>query len=56
MAVVKSRQQDIDMLARLLRAEAEAEGERACSMLEQLALTESERIVPISQESGPFPK
>ncbi|MDY7990293.1 cell wall hydrolase [Paenibacillus polymyxa] len=27
MAVVKSRQQDIDMLARLLRAEAEAEGE-----------------------------
>lgn len=27
MAVVKSRKQDIDMLARLLRAEAEAEGE-----------------------------
>lgn len=27
MAVVKCRKQDIDMLARLLRAEAEAEGE-----------------------------
>lgn len=28
MAVVKARQQDIDMLARLLRAEAETEGEQ----------------------------
>jgi len=28
MAVVKARKQDIDMLARLLRAEAETEGEQ----------------------------
>jgi len=33
MAVVKARQRDIDLLARLLRAEAEGEGERGMLMV-----------------------
>ncbi len=43
MAVVKSRKQDIDMLARLLRAEAEAEGEMGARK-QVLSYCESELI------------
>lgn len=33
MAVVKASSSDIDLMARLLRAEAEGEGVRECSLL-----------------------
>lgn len=56
MAVVKARNQDINMLARLLRAEAEAEGEMGMLLVGMSALTEYDRIAPTLKKFGPFPK